>query len=43
MLIGLERVLLFPEIIWISDKDRDQRLEKRRAIDEAAKYEEGDL
>jgi hypothetical protein len=43
MLIGLERVLLFPEVIWLSDKDRDQRLEKRRALDEAAKYEEGDL
>ena len=43
MLIGLERVLLFPEIIWISDKDRDVRLEERRKLDEAAKYEEGDL
>jgi hypothetical protein len=43
MLVGLERVLLFPEVIWISDKDREQRLEKRRAIDEAARYEEGDL
>ena len=43
MLIGLERVLLFPEIIWLSDKDRDARLEKRQALDEAAKYQEGDL
>jgi hypothetical protein len=43
MLIGLERVLLFPEIIWLSDKDRDARLEQRRALDEAAKYQEGDL
>jgi hypothetical protein len=43
MLIGLERVLLFPEVIWASDKDRDVRLEKRRALDEAAKYEEGDI
>ena len=43
MLIGLERVLLFPDVIWRSDKDREQRLEQRRALDEAAKYEEGDL
>jgi hypothetical protein len=43
MLIGLERVLLFPEIIWLSDKDRDARLEKRQALDDAAKYQEGDL
>jgi hypothetical protein len=43
MLIGLERVLLFPEIIWISDKDREARLEQRRALDDAAKYEEGDV
>jgi hypothetical protein len=43
MLIGLERVLLFPDVIWLSDKDREQRLEQRRVLDEAAKYEEGDL
>jgi hypothetical protein len=43
MVIGLERVLLFPEVIFFTDKDRDIRLEKRRAIDEAARYEEGDL
>lgn len=43
MLIGLERVLLFPEIIWISDKDREQRLAQRQALDEAARYREGDL
>jgi hypothetical protein len=43
MLIGLERVLLFPEVIWISDKDREERLARRRALDEAARYEEGDL
>ena len=47
MLIGLERVLLFPEIIWASDKDHDARLaqreKERRALDEAAKYREGDL
>jgi hypothetical protein len=43
MLIGLLRVLLFPEVIWASDKDRDVRLEERRALDEAAKYKEGDL
>ena len=43
MLVGLERVLLFPELIWLSDKDREARLEKKRALDEAAKYEEGDV
>jgi hypothetical protein len=43
MLIGLERVLLFPEVIWISDKDREERLARRRALEEAARYEEGDL
>jgi len=47
MLIGLERVLLFPEVIWFSDKDHDARLARRekqqRALDDAAKYREGDL
>jgi hypothetical protein len=43
MLIGLERVLLFPEVIWLSDKDRDARLEQRQALDEAAQYKEGDV
>ncbi len=43
MLTGLERVLLFPEVIWASDKDRDARLEKRAAIHDAAKYNEGDI
>lgn len=31
MLIGLLRVLLFPEVIWGSDKDRAERLAARRA------------
>ncbi|WP_293367800.1 hypothetical protein [Nevskia sp.] len=31
MLIGLLRVLLFPEVIWGSDKDRAERLAKRQA------------
>lgn len=31
MLIGLLRVLLFPEVIWGSDKDKEQRLAERRA------------
>lgn len=31
MLIGLLRVLLFPEVIWGSDKDKEQRLAQRRA------------
>ncbi|MEK6806656.1 MAG: hypothetical protein AABY95_08405 [Pseudomonadota bacterium] len=43
MLIGLLRVLCFPEVIWDSDKDRDERLEKRRAIQDAATYKEGDV
>ena len=43
MLIGLERVLLFPEVIWISDKDHDVRLEQRRALSDAAQYKEGDV
>jgi hypothetical protein len=43
MLIGLLRVLLFPEVIWASDKDGAARLEQRRAIDEAATYKEGDV
>jgi len=30
MLIGLLRVLLFPEVIWASDKDRAQRLAARK-------------
>ncbi len=47
MLIGLERVLLFPEVIWFSDKDHDARLaqreRERRALEDAAQYREGDL
>jgi hypothetical protein len=43
MLIGLERVLLFPEFTWASDKDHAARLERRRALEDAARYEEGDL
>lgn len=31
MLIGLLRVLLFPEVIWGSDKDKEERLARRRA------------
>ena len=31
MLIGLLRVLLFPEVIWGSDKDRQERLARRLA------------
>lgn len=42
MLIGLLRVLLFPEVIWASDKDAAQRLAARRAIAQAAKHHEGD-
>lgn len=42
MLIGLERVLLFPDVIWASDKDRAERLERRRALFDAARHKEGD-
>jgi len=42
MLIGLLRVLLFPEVIWASDKDAPQRLAARRELEQAAKHEEGD-
>lgn len=42
MLVGLLRVLLFPEVIWVTDKDREERLEKRREIEQAAQHHEGD-
>ena len=42
MLIGLLRVLLFPEVIWASDKDRAPRLAARAEKRQAAKHEEGD-
>jgi hypothetical protein len=42
MLIGLLRVLLFPEVIWASDKDAPQRLAARREIAQAARHQEGD-
>lgn len=38
MLIGLLRTLLFPDVIWASDKDRAQRIEARKAL----KHREGD-
>jgi hypothetical protein len=42
MLIGLLRVLLFPNVIWASDKDRAQRLAELRAQSAAIKHREGD-
>lgn len=42
MLVGLLRVLLFPDVIWASDKDRAERLAQRRALRENAKHHEGD-
>lgn len=42
MLIGLLRVLLFPEVIWPSDKDAPQRLAARRETAQAARHKEGD-
>lgn len=38
MLIGLLRVLLFPDVIWASDKDRAERIAARKAL----KHREGD-
>ncbi|WP_370308304.1 hypothetical protein [Sinimarinibacterium flocculans] len=42
MLVGLLRVLLFPEVIWVTDKDAGERLGRRRALREAAQHREGD-
>lgn len=38
MLVGLLRVLLFPQVIWATDKDRDERLaaQKRREARQSA-------
>jgi hypothetical protein len=33
MLVGLQRVLLFPEVIWRTDKDRAERLAKRQSLE----------
>jgi hypothetical protein len=38
MLIGLLRVLLFPDVIWASDKDRAERIATRKAM----QHREGD-
>jgi hypothetical protein len=42
MLVGLLRVLLFPEVIWVTDKDAAERLSQRDALREAARHREGD-
>ncbi len=42
MLVGLLRVLLFPEVIWVTDKDAEERLSRRSALREAAQHREGD-
>lgn len=42
MLIGLLRVLLFPNVIWASDKDREERLAQLRELSIAARHNEGD-
>lgn len=42
MLIGLLRVLLFPEVIWVTDKDAAERLTQRRELSESARHREGD-
>jgi hypothetical protein len=42
MLVGLLRVLLFPEVIWVTDKDAEERLSQRSALQEAARHREGD-
>jgi len=42
MLIGLLRVLLFPDVIWASDKDRGARLAAQSEQREQRKHHEGD-
>lgn len=42
MLIGLLRVLLFPDVIWASDKDRSVRMAKQVEAKQAAEHHEGD-
>ncbi|HEY1076508.1 MAG TPA: hypothetical protein VGE51_07450 [Fontimonas sp.] len=42
MLVGLLRVLLFPEVIWATDKDAAERLSERRELREAAQHHDGD-
>lgn len=42
MLVGLLRVLLLPQVIWATDKDREARLAERREIRDAARHQEGD-
>lgn len=42
MLIGLLRVLLFPDVIWASDKDRAPRLAAKAEQRQAARHDEGD-
>ncbi|TXH05567.1 MAG: hypothetical protein E6R07_01800 [Nevskiaceae bacterium] len=42
MLIGLLRVLLFPDVIWPSDIDREQRLAELRERAESTRHHEGD-
>lgn len=42
MLVGLLRVLLFPDVIWATDKDAQERLSEQRERNEAAQHHEGD-
>jgi hypothetical protein len=42
MLVGLLRVLLFPEVIWVTDKDARERRTERRERSAAARHHEGD-
>jgi hypothetical protein len=42
MLVGLLRVLLFPEVVWVTDKDAEQRLTEQREREEATQHHEGD-
>ncbi|MGH8460311.1 MAG: hypothetical protein ACRESS_01775 [Stenotrophobium sp.] len=41
MLIGLLRVLLFPDVIWLSDKDRHERRDKLKAKQMAKRGQSG--
>ena len=42
MLVGLLRVLLLPQVIWATDKDRRERLAARNRLRDDARHREGD-
>jgi len=42
MLVGLLRVLLFPDVIWVTDKDARERRSEQRERSAASRHHEGD-